>query len=69
MDKFLNRLWVKKNSKRILQILKIKIIKSKTDQFGEGMIKAIPYFNNEEFCPIINLKKMCFVEKRNKLAT
>ena len=38
--------------------IKIKIIKSKTDQFGEGMIKAIPYFNNEEFCPIINLKKM-----------
>jgi site-specific recombinase XerD len=38
--------------------IKIKIIKSKTDQFGEGMIKAIPYFNNEEFCPVINLKKM-----------
>ena len=38
--------------------VKIKIKKSKTDQFGEGMIKAIPYFNNEEFCPVINLKKM-----------
>jgi site-specific recombinase XerD len=38
--------------------IKIKIKKSKTDQFGEGMIKAIPYFNNEEFCPVINLKKM-----------
>jgi site-specific recombinase XerD len=38
--------------------IKIKIKKSKTDQFGEGMIKAIPYFNNSEFCPVINLKKM-----------
>jgi site-specific recombinase XerD len=38
--------------------VKIKIKKSKTDQFGEGMIKAIPYFNNEEFCPVVNLKKM-----------
>lgn len=38
--------------------VKIKITKSKTDQFGEGMIKAIPYLNNEEFCPVINLKKM-----------
>jgi site-specific recombinase XerD len=38
--------------------VKIKITKSKTDQFGEGMIKAIPYFDNEEFCPVINLKKM-----------
>jgi site-specific recombinase XerD len=38
--------------------IKIKIKKSKTDQFGEGMIKAIPYFNNEEFCPVVNLKQM-----------
>jgi integrase len=38
--------------------IKINIKKSKTDQFGEGMIKAIPYFNNNEFCPVINLKKM-----------
>jgi site-specific recombinase XerD len=45
--------------------IKIKIIKSKTDQFGEGMIKAIPYFNNEEFCPIINLKKMLKMCKIN----
>lgn len=38
--------------------IKINIKKSKTDQFGGGMIKAIPYFNNGEFCPVINLKKM-----------
>ena len=37
--------------------LKITIKKSKTDQFGEGMIKGIPYFDNEIYCPIVNLKK------------
>ena len=37
--------------------LKITIKKSKTDQFGEGMIKGIPYFSNELYCPVTNLKK------------
>ena len=37
--------------------LKIIIKRSKTDQFGEGMIKGIPYFNNESYCPVANLKK------------
>ena len=38
--------------------LKITIKRSKTDQFGEGMIKGLPYFNNEIYCPVKNLKKM-----------
>ena len=37
--------------------LKITIKKSKTDQFGEGMIKGLPYFNNEIYCPVKNLQK------------
>ena len=37
--------------------VKIFIKKSKTDQSGEGMLKAIPYFNNIEFCPVISLKE------------
>jgi len=37
--------------------LKIIIKRSKTDQFGEGMIKGLPYFNNEVYCPVANLKK------------
>ena len=37
--------------------LKITIKKSKTDQFGEGMIKGLPYFDDENYCPVINLKK------------
>ena len=37
--------------------VKILIKKSKTDQSGEGVIKAIPYFENKEFCPVLALKK------------
>ncbi len=37
--------------------VKINIKKSKTDQIGIGMIKAIPYFANREFCPVISLKE------------
>ncbi len=37
--------------------LKIIIKRSKTDQFGEGMIKGLPYFNNEIYCPVKNLQK------------
>ena len=36
--------------------VKILIKRSKTDQSGEGVIKAIPYFDNQEFCPVITLK-------------
>ena len=36
--------------------VKILIRRSKTDQSGEGIIKAIPYFENQEFCPVIALK-------------
>jgi site-specific recombinase XerD len=37
--------------------LKIFIKRSKTDQSGEGMIKAIPYFDNNNYCPVISLKE------------
>jgi len=37
--------------------VKIFVKRSKTDQSGEGMIKAIPYFENENFCPVKALKK------------
>ena len=37
--------------------LKIFIKRSKTDQVGEGTIKAIPYFKNPEYCPVIKLKE------------
>ena len=36
--------------------LKISLRRSKGDQYGEGMIKAIPYFNNKKYCAIIALQ-------------
>tara|TARA_B100000945_G_scaffold297800_1_gene277169 strand:+ start:345 stop:1301 length:957 start_codon:yes stop_codon:yes gene_type:complete len=36
--------------------VKIIIKRSKTDQYGEGTIKAIPYFDNEKYCPVKALK-------------
>ena len=45
--------------------LKIAIRRSKTDQFGEGSIKALPYFDNSEYCPVITLKQWLEVSKIN----
>ena len=36
--------------------LKISIKRSKTDQFGEGSIKGLPYFDNTQYCPVLSLK-------------
>ena len=43
--------------------LKITIRRSKTDQFGEGMIKGLPYFSNKIYCPVNNLKKWLEISK------
>ena len=43
--------------------LKIKIRKSKTDQFGEGSVKALPYFDNPKYCPVISLKNWINISK------
>ena len=45
--------------------VKIFIRRSKTDQSGEGMTKAIPYFDNKLFCPVTNLKKWIEYSKIN----
>jgi len=36
--------------------LKISLRRSKSDQYGEGMVKAIPYFNNKKYCAVIALQ-------------
>ena len=36
--------------------LKINIKRSKTDQFGEGFTKALPYFDGSKYCPVESLK-------------
>ena len=33
--------------------VKITLRKSKNDQFGEGLVKGIPYFKNAKYCPVI----------------
>ena len=43
--------------------LKINLRKSKTDQFGEGFTKALPYFNNSQYCPVVSLKKWIEISK------
>ena len=37
--------------------LKINLRRSKTDQFGQGFTKALPYFDNPQYCPVVSLKK------------
>jgi len=36
--------------------LKIKLKRSKKDQFGEGLVKGLPYFDNTQYCPVLSLK-------------
>jgi len=43
--------------------LKINLRKSKTDQFGEGMVKGLPYFDNSQYCPVLSIKKWIEVSK------
>ena len=43
--------------------VKITVRRSKTDQFGEGMIKGLPYFTNEKYCPVTNLKNWLTLSK------
>jgi len=45
--------------------LKIDIKRSKTDQFGEGSKKALPYFDNSQYCPVVSLKKWIKISKIN----
>ena len=43
--------------------LKISLKRSKTDQFGEGFIKGLPYFDNSQYCPVISIKKWIEISK------
>ena len=45
--------------------VKILIRRSKTDQSGEGFVKGIPYFSNNEYCPVLNLKK--YIKELNSI--
>ena len=43
--------------------LKITLRRSKTDQFGEGMTKALPYFDSSRYCPVVSLKNWLEISK------
>ena len=43
--------------------LKINLRRSKTDQFGEGFTKALPYFDSIQYCPVVSLKKWIEISK------
>jgi len=45
--------------------LKISLRRSKTDQFGEGFMKALPYFDSSQYCPVVSLKKLLDLSKIN----
>ena len=45
--------------------VKIFVSKSKSDQSGEGMTKAIPSFRFPEFCPVNHLKNWMIENKNN----
>ena len=36
--------------------IKIFVKRSKTDQSGEGMMKGLPYFSTQNYCPVVSLK-------------
>ena len=45
--------------------LKINIKRSKTDQFGEGFIKALPYFDSSQYCPVVSVQNWIEISKIN----
>jgi len=45
--------------------LKITLKRSKTDQFGEGTLKGLPYFESSQYCPVLSLKKWIKISNIN----
>jgi site-specific recombinase XerD len=46
--------------------LKISLRRSKTDQFGEGLVKGLPYFENSKYCSVISIQKWIEIAKLSK---
>ena len=45
--------------------LKINLKRSKTDQFGEGSVKGLPYFDSSQYCPVVSIRKWIEISKIN----
>ncbi|MDC0426793.1 tyrosine-type recombinase/integrase [Pelagibacteraceae bacterium] len=50
----------------VFEGLKITVKRSKTDQFGEGLTKGIPYFEKVAYCPVTILQKWINISKITK---
>ena len=50
----------------VVEGVKIFVKRSKTDQSGEGMTKAIPFFNNALYCPVLHLQNWIYELKNKK---
>ena len=46
--------------------VKITVKRSKTDQYGEGSIKALPHFTNNLYCPVTVLRRWLNLSKITK---
>jgi site-specific recombinase XerD len=45
--------------------LKVNLKRSKTDQYGEGSVKGLPYFDNSQYCPVVSMLKWIKISKIN----
>ena len=45
--------------------MKITLRRSKTDQYGEGFLKGIPYFDNPVYCPVISMQNWLKISEIN----
>jgi site-specific recombinase XerD len=45
--------------------LKITLKRSKTDQFGEGSLKGLPYFDKPQYCPVVSIQNWLKISKIN----
>jgi site-specific recombinase XerD len=43
--------------------LKINLKRSKTDQYGEGSVKGLPYFDSSKYCPVVTIKNWIEISK------
>ena len=45
--------------------VKINVKRSKTDQFGVGSTKGLPYLENSKYCPVVSIQKWIEISKIN----
>jgi site-specific recombinase XerD len=45
--------------------MKINLRRSKTDQYGEGFLKGIPYFDNPVYCPVVSIQNWLKISEIN----